>query len=78
MSLEKIKKAMVDKQLRCPTCQQPILQYEKYVDSVDSVWDGAGDTQIEFAGCKVTLVCGNDKCQWRERTEYWQNFLLDD
>lgn len=77
MSLEKIKGAIADKKLRCPTCQGPIQKCEKYIDMVDNIWDGAGDSKIEFAGCKVTLVCGNGSCEWKERTEYWQNFLED-
>ncbi len=75
MSLAKIKEALADKKLRCPTCKQPILKYEKYVDTVDSIWDGAGDSKIEYSGCKVTLVCDNNGCAWKERTEYWQNFM---
>ena len=77
MSLEKIKSAISEKKLRCPTCSRPVLKYEKYVDSVDSVWDGAGDSGVEFSGCKVTLVCGNDSCDWKERTEFWKNYLED-
>ena len=77
MSLEKIKKAIADKKLKCPTCQEPILQYEKYVDTADFVWDGAGDTNVEFSGCKVTFICSNNSCNWQERTEYWRNYLED-
>lgn len=75
MSLEKIKKSIADKSLRCPDCSQPILKFDKYVETVDSVWDGAGDSGVEFSGCKVTLICGNGDCQWKERTEYWRNYL---
>jgi hypothetical protein len=77
MSVERIKTAIANKKLRCPHCGEPILNYEKYVDTADSVWDGAGDTSVEFSGCKVTLVCGNGSCDWKERTEYWQNFADD-
>ena len=35
MSLEKIKQAMADKKLRCPTCSEPIQKFEKYVDTVE-------------------------------------------
>jgi hypothetical protein len=51
--------------------------YEKYVEMVDSVWDGAGDSKTEFAGAKVTLICGAAGCDWRERTEYWNNYIED-
>lgn len=77
MSEVRVKTAIANKKLRCPNCGEPILKYEKYVDTADSVWDGAGDTNVEFSGCKVTLVCGNGKCDWKERTEYWQNFAED-
>ncbi len=75
MSLDKIKKAIAEQQLRCPSCQGAILKYDKYIDTVDNIWDGAGDSKIEFSGCKVTLICGNGDCQWRERTDYWQEYL---
>ena len=39
------------------------------------VWDGAGDTNIATGGGKVTLICGNEGCLWKERTEYWDNYI---
>ena len=77
MSLEKIKQAIADKKLLCPTCQGPIQKFEKYVDTVDNIWDGAGDSKVEFSGCKVTLVCGNGSCDWRQRTDYWSEYLAE-
>ena len=77
MSQEVIKKAIADKKMRCPQCKQPVKEYEKFVDMIASVWDGAGDSKTEFGGSKVTLICGNGNCQWRERTEYWQSFIED-
>lgn len=77
MSLEKIKQALADKQLRCPSCGEAILKYDKYIDSIDSIWDGAGDSVIKYGGGKVTLICGNGACDWKERTEYWQNYLAE-
>ena len=77
MSQEKIKQAIAGKKILCRTCHKPILKYEKYIDSVDNIWDGAGDSKVEFSGCKVTLVCGNDDCAWKERTEYWQEYVED-
>ena len=77
MSQETIKVAIGGKQLICPTCKGPIQKYEKYVDAVESIWDGAGDSVVKMGGCKVTLVCGNGDCSWKERTEYWQNYLAE-
>ncbi len=77
MSLQRIKDAVQNNKMRCPSCKSPIQKYEKYVEMVDSVWDGAGDSNTEFAGAKVTLICGNPNCDWRERTEYWNNYIED-
>jgi hypothetical protein len=77
MSQERIKTAIADKKMICPQCKQPVQQYEKYIDMIASVWDGAGDSKTEFSGSKVTLICGNGKCDWRERTEYWDSYIKD-
>jgi len=74
MSLDKFKEALKAEQLICPTCQKPIKKFDKYVDRMASVWDGAGDSLTETAGSLVTLICGNDSCAWKERTEYWEDF----
>lgn len=78
MSQQIIRDAINNKKMRCPSCSQPIQKFEKYVEMADSVWDGAGDSnRTEFAGAKVTLICGNGSCDWRERTEYWNNYIED-
>lgn len=75
MSEQKIKQAIANKKMRCPKCKQAIQKYEKYVEMIASVWDGPGDSFMETSGSKVTLVCGNAGCEWRDRTEYWQSFI---
>lgn len=75
MSQQVIKDAIAGKRMICPVCQGPIQKFEKYVEMVDSVWDGAGDSVTEFSGSKVTLICGNGGCDWHERTQYWQSYL---
>lgn len=77
MSQEKFKKLIADEKFVCPKCDQPIRKFDKYVETIASVWDGAGDSLTENAGAKVTLICGNDPCKWEERTEYWENYLVD-
>jgi len=72
--LAKFKKIIEDGQLICPKCHKPILKFEKFVDKLASVWDGAGDSATEHDGSIVTLICGNDGCSWKERTEYWDNY----
>ena len=73
MSLQKIKQAIADKKMICPSCNKPVQQYDKYTELTDSVWDGAGDSNLETSGSKVTLICG--ACDWKERTEYWNNYI---
>ena len=75
MSLETIKKAISEQKFRCPKCKKPIKSYEKYVDMIASVWDGFGDSRLDTEGSKVTLICGNDPCDWRERTEFWSTYI---
>jgi hypothetical protein len=77
MSQEAFKKKLSDGELICPKCKKPIKQFEKYVDRMASVWDGAGDSLTETAGSLVTLICGNDSCTWKERTEYWDQYEKD-
>lgn len=78
MSKEVIKKAIEDKELICPDCSKPITKFDNCVETVGSIWGGAGDSNVETAGVKVTLICGNEACSWQERTEYWENFLADE
>lgn len=73
-ALPKFKKMIEDGQLICPKCNQSIKKFEKFVDKMTSVWDGAGDSATETDGSVVTLICGNEGCAWKERTEYWDNY----
>lgn len=75
MSLAVIKKGIEDKRFICPKCKQPVKQFDNYVETTASVWDGAGDSNLETGGGKVTLICANAPCSWKERTEYWENYL---
>jgi len=77
MSQDRIKKSIAEKKMACPECKKPIQKYEKYLDLMGSVWDGAGDSLTQTAGSKVTLICANGDCAWRERTEYWENYIAD-
>lgn len=78
MSLNSFKQLIKDEKLHCPKCKGPIKQFDKYVNRLASVWDGAGDSHSETEGASlVTLICGNDGCAWKERTEYWENYLSD-
>jgi hypothetical protein len=77
MSQAIIKRAIAEKKMLCPQCQKPVKEFEKLVEMTDSVWDGAGDSNLETKGVKVTLICGNPPCDWRERTEYWSNYISD-
>jgi len=78
MSQQRIKDAIENKTMLCPSCNKPVQKFEKYIEMADQVWDGAGDSnRTEFAGAKVTLICGNSPCEWRERTEYWNNYIND-
>ena len=73
MSLQLIKKAIEDQKMRCPECKEPIQKWENYRDMIASVYDGPGDSRLDTEGSKVTLICGS--CNWKERTEYWSNYL---
>jgi RNase P subunit RPR2 len=75
MSLQRIKQAIADKKVICPNCDKPVQQFDKYVEKTASVWDGPGDSRLETAGSVVTLICGS--CDWKERTEYWSNYIED-
>jgi hypothetical protein len=77
MSLQTIKDAISNKKMHCPQCKQPVKQFEKFVETTEQIWDGAGDSDRGQGskGSKVTLICGNDSCDWRERTEYWHNYI---
>jgi hypothetical protein len=75
MSLQVIKDAIANKKMACPECQSPIQKFEKYAETIDAVRDGFGSTDIDSRGSRVTLVCGNGSCGWRERTEFWSQYI---
>ncbi|MBY0356953.1 MAG: hypothetical protein K2W82_03045 [Candidatus Obscuribacterales bacterium] len=75
MSVEKIKGLISEKKIVCPKCKKAVQKFDKYVETMDSVWDGAGDSHTQAAGSKVTLICGNAPCSWQERSEYWENYI---
>jgi hypothetical protein len=79
MSLQVIKDAIANKKMRCPKCKGAVKQHEKFVEMTEQIWDGAGDSDRgnQTKGSKVTLICGNDGCDWRERTEFWNNYVDD-
>jgi hypothetical protein len=76
MSLQEIKQAIADKKMICPECGKAIGKFEKFVEMISSAYDGPGSgLDGDTAGSKVTLICDNDGCTWRERTEYWANYI---
>ncbi len=75
MSLSTIKEAIASGKMTCPTCKKTVKSFEKFVEMTESVWDGAGDSNLETKGSKVTLICGNPGCDWKERTEYWGEYI---
>lgn len=75
MSLQEFKDAIESKKLICPKCTNPILKFEKYADTIDAVRDGFNIQEIDSHGARVTLICANNGCSWKERTEYWIEFL---
>jgi hypothetical protein len=77
MSLQAIKDAIASKKMICPKCKGSITSYEKYAETIDAVRDGFNVQQIDSNGERVTLICGNEGCSWKERTEYPMSFLVD-
>lgn len=77
MSLQEFKSAIENKKLLCPKCKKPILKFDKYAETIDAVRDGFNIQEIDSFGARVTLLCANEGCTWKERTEYWENFLED-
>jgi hypothetical protein len=77
MSQQAIKDAIANKKILCPTCKSPIKTFDKYAETIDAVRDGLGFTDIDSRGCRVTLICGNGDCPWKERTEFWDQHLVD-
>jgi RNase P subunit RPR2 len=77
MSLKIIKEAVAAKKMMCPKCEKPIQKFEKYAETIDAVREGLGFTDIDSRGSRVTLTCGNEGCDWTERTEYWSQYITD-
>jgi hypothetical protein len=61
--------------MKCPQCGKPIQKYDKYAETIDAVRDGFNVVEIDSNASRVTLTCGNDDCDWHERTEYWENLI---
>ncbi len=78
MSLQAIKDAIADKKMICPKCENPIQSYEKYAETIDAVRDGFNILEVDSLGERVTLICGNEGCAWKERTEYPMEFIVED
>lgn len=77
MTLKILKQAIADCKLLCPECKQPVKEYDKFSE-IEEIWDGAGDSRIDASGrYKVTLICTSKPCEWKERTEYWGNYIED-
>jgi len=77
MSEKAVREAISEGKLICPECKKPIQKYEKYADTIDSVRDGFNIVEIDSRASRVTLVCQNAPCAWKERTEYWESFQAD-
>jgi len=77
MSLQAIKDAIANKKMICPECKSPIQKFDKYSETIDAVRDGFNVQEIDSRGERVTLICGNAGCEWKERTEYPMEFMAD-
>ena len=77
MSLQKIKDAVANKKMLCPKCKKPVQKFEKYAETIDAVRDGFNVQDIDSRASRVTLTCGNENCDWTERTEYWETYIED-
>jgi hypothetical protein len=75
MSLQIIKDAIANKKMTCPECKKPIQKFDKFAETIDAVRDGFNVLEIDSNASRVTLICGNDPCQWKERTEYWHEYI---
>jgi len=78
MSEQMIIEAIQNKKMLCPKCKSPVQRYEKYAETVDSVRDGFNIQEISSQASRVTLHCGNGDCNWKERTEYWETYIIED
>lgn len=70
-----IQDAIKDQKMQCPECSKPLLKYENFAATVDAVRDGFNVQEIDSSASRVTLICGNGDCKWKERTEYWEDFI---
>ncbi|MBY0357441.1 MAG: hypothetical protein K2W82_05510 [Candidatus Obscuribacterales bacterium] len=77
MSLQIIKDAIEGKKMICPKCKKAVQKFEKFAETIDAVRDGFNVQEIDSHASRVTLICGNDDCAWKERTEYWENYIVD-
>jgi hypothetical protein len=77
MSLQLIKDAVANKKMICPQCKKPVQKFDKYAETIDAVRDGFNMVEIDSRASRVTLTCGNGDCSWNERTEYWEQYIVD-
>ncbi len=77
MSQKEIKEAIENKKMICPQCKKPIQKYDKYAETIDAVRDGFNVLEIDSHSIRVTLICGNGDCTWKERTEYPMEYVID-
>ncbi len=77
MSLQAIKDYISQKKMICPECKKPIQKCDKYAETIDCSLGWFGDSRVDSRGSRITLICGNDKCAWQERTEFWFQYVVD-
>ena len=75
MSLKTIKDAIANQKMICPSCNKPIKEFSKFAETIDAVRDGFNVIEIDSNASRVTLKCGNEGCDWGERTEYWIEYI---
>ncbi len=77
MALQEIKDAISNKKMICPKCKEPIQKYDKFAETIDAVRDGFNVLEIDSHAIRVTLICANGACDWKERTEYPMEYVID-
>ena len=77
MTLQMIKDAIAGEKIACPKCKQPVKKFEKFAETIDAIRDGFNVQAIDSRGSRVTLICGNGDCDWKERTDYWESMIAD-
>lgn len=75
MSLSRIQEAVNNKKMMCPKCKKAVQKFEKYAETIDAVRDGFNVQEIDSHSSRVTLICNNEGCSWKERTEFWENYI---